>query len=183
MINKRGSSLVELIVSIALISVIMVFLMRLIIDLNNKNTNSTYAKEDALARSEVLRMIENDLSSKRITNVTSTGSSSTSLVIKFTFKDDKTSTITATEANIAYSSSEGENRSWTMEDGTIYVNKANVDFESQEPFYSFVIDIEVHTTNEKNDIDNNNSLDDFLISYIGSTDDYKGTFNCLGYDC
>ena len=43
MLNKKGSSLLELIISIALISVVMGFLVKLLVDLNNKDTNSDFA--------------------------------------------------------------------------------------------------------------------------------------------
>ena len=44
--NNKGSTLLELIISIALISVILVFMVRLLVDLNDSETNNKYAKKN-----------------------------------------------------------------------------------------------------------------------------------------
>ena len=61
MLNKKGTTLAEVIISIALISVVLVFMIRLLIDLNNMQTNTTYATGNQVNRAEILRMIGNDL--------------------------------------------------------------------------------------------------------------------------
>ena len=43
MLNKKGTSLIEVIISIALISIVLVFMIRLLIDLNNEENNNEYA--------------------------------------------------------------------------------------------------------------------------------------------
>ena len=58
--NNKGSTLLELIISIALISVILVFMVRLLVDLNDSETNNKYAKKNQVIRAEILRTIEND---------------------------------------------------------------------------------------------------------------------------
>lgn len=188
-INKRGSTLLELVISIALISIILVFLMRLLVDLNNTETNNVYAKDNQINRAEILRMIENDLNSNTITNIDSTGSTSNNLKIKFTFKNNKTSIIDATENKFTYKSSSNSTRNWTIDGGKIYTKKANVSYsddkinEVNKRIYTLQIDIEVHTTNDKNKFGNNNLLDDILISYIGKSQDFNKNITCLGYDC
>ena len=67
--NNKGSTLLELIISIALISVILVFMVRLLVDLNDSETNNKYAKKNQVIRAEILRTIENDLQNKIITNI------------------------------------------------------------------------------------------------------------------
>ena len=55
---------------------------------------------------------------------------------------------------------------------------------SGKNYYSLSIDIEIHTTNEKNKLCNNNTLDDIIINYIGKLDDLVTTnINCLGATC
>lgn len=187
MLNKKGTTLAEVIISIALISVVLVFMVRLLIDLNNLETNSTYAKGNQVNRAEILRVIGNDLNSKVLTNITDNSNAST-LNITFGFSDGKSSTISATSDTLTYTNSDNELRRWTIEDGYIYVNQADVYYSADNKtednkIYTLTIDIEIHTINEENDIFNNNTLDDIIISYLGEVNDFTTPVTCLGNDC
>ena len=187
--NKKGTTLAELIISIALISVVLLFMIKLLIDLNDAETNNTYAKDNQINRAEILRMIGNDLNNKNIASINDSGSNETKLVINIEFTDRTISTIEAEEKKIKYTDSDGKNRTWNIEGGTIYTKKANVYYmkdnnDSGKNYYSLSIDIEIHTTNEKNKLCNNNTLDDIIINYIGKLDDLVTTnINCLGATC
>lgn len=187
-LNKKGSSLIELVISIALMSVILVSMVRLLVDLNNTNTNNVYAKNNQINRTEIIRMIENDLNNNILTNVENNSSTLNTLKIKFTFPNNKTSLIVATKDEFTYTSTSGEKRTWTMNDCDIYPNKANVQFvkdDTLDGIYTLQIDIEIHTKNEKNTEGYNNLLDDILIGYYGKIADINNkTFSdCLGYSC
>ena len=90
--NNKGSTLLELIISIALISVILVFMVRLLVDLNDSETNNKYAKKNQVIRAEILRTIENDLQNKIITDIRD-NSTTSNLIITFKFNDNKESNI------------------------------------------------------------------------------------------
>lgn len=187
-LGNKGSSLLELVISIALISIIMVFMINLLLDLNDRETNNNYAKDNQLNRSEIIRMIENDITSKKITNIDDTKSSIDTLKIEFSFKDNTKSYITATEDNFEYINSKNEKRRWTMKSGKIYVPRVKVYYRpdnkiNEDKIYTLLIDIEIHTSNDNNKYNNNNTLDDILISYIGNTIDYNNNLNCLGQGC
>ena len=189
--NKKGTTLAELIISIALISVVLLFMIKLLIDLNDSETNNTYAKDNQINRAEILRMIGNDLNNKNIVSINDSGSNETKLVINIEFTDRTSSKIEAEEKKIKYTDSDGKNRTWNIEGGTIYTKKANVYYmkdnnDSGKNYYSLSIDIEIHTTNEKNKLCNNNTLDDIIINYIGKLDDLDTPYtdiNCLGATC
>lgn len=189
--NKKGTTLAELIISIALISVVLLFMIKLLIDLNDAEANNTYAKDNQINRAEILRMIGNDLNNKNIASINDSGSNETKLVINIEFTDRTISTIEAEEKKIKYTDSDGKNRTWNIEGGTIYTKKANVYYmkdnnDSGKNYYSLSIDIEIHTTNEKNKLCNNNTLDDIIINYIGKLDDLDTPYtdiNCLGATC
>ena len=72
-LNKKGNTLIELVISIALMSVILISIVRLLVDLNNTNTNNVYAKNNQINRSEILRAIESDLNNKVLVNINDTG--------------------------------------------------------------------------------------------------------------
>lgn len=188
--NKRGSTLLELVISIALISIILIFLMRLLVDLNNTETNNVYAKDNQINRAEIIRAIENDLNYNIITNIDSKGSNKyNTLQINFTFSNNKTAKIYCNRDELMYKNSNDQIRWWKMKDARIYTDKANVSYsddkinEVNKRIYTLQIDIEVHTTNDKNKFGNNNLLDDILISYIGKSQDFNKNITCLGYDC
>lgn len=191
-LNKKGNTLIELIISIALMSIVLVFLMHLLIDLNNTNTNNKFAKNNQINRTEIIKFIEQDLNKNTLTKIEDNSTSDT-LIIKFLFKDNKESTITATNNTFTYENSENNKRLWTMKDATINTKKATVLYRegsyedngiTNNVIYTLQIDIEIYTTNDLNKEKNNNLVDDILLSYYGKTSDFTSlNKTCLGYNC
>ena len=191
-LNKKGNTLIELIISIALMSIVLVFLMHLLIDLNNTNTNNKFAKNNQINRTEIIKFIEQDLNKNTLTKIEDNSTSDT-LIIKFLFKDNKESTITATNNTFTYENSENNKRLWTMKDATINTKKATVLYRegsyedngiTNNVIYTLQIDIGIYTKNDLNKEKNNNLVDDILLSYYGKTSDFTSlTKSCLGYNC
>ena len=166
----------------------MAFLVKLLVDLNNKETNNTFAKKNQITRAEIIKTIESDLNNKTISAINDNSSTSDTLFINFLFNDNTNAQMKATKEQITYLNSDGETRKWTLKDGNVYVNKAHVYLtqdkkDSGDSLYTMIIDLEIHTSNEKNTTGNNNTLDDILISYLGNTQDYQEIITCLGYEC
>ena len=180
--NNKGSTLLELIISIALISVILVFMVRLLVDLNDSETNNKYAKKNQVIRAEILRTIENDLQNKIITDIRD-NSTTSNLIITFKFNDNKESNINVLKDKLTYKNTDGKTRTWTLKEGYFDITQSPVDFNQDENIYSLIIDIPVYTTNEFNTKNNNNLLDDILVSYIGRTKDLKTFSRCYGKGC
>ena len=184
MLNNKGMSLVEVIISIALISVVLVFMIKLLIDVNNTQTNNDYAKDNQTIRTEILRAIHNDLNEKTLRGVDDSSSTSEKLVIKLQFTDNTYSQITATKNELTYRSPTNNIRRWNMVECSLEPRKADVYLNKEKNIFVLVIDIEVHTVNERNDTNKNNTLDDILISYVGSSSDFSAdSLNCLGQAC
>ena len=188
MLNKKGTSLIEVIISIALISIVLVFMIRLLIDLNNEENNNEYAVNNQLNRAEIIRMVGNDLNNNVITNIID-NSTSDALIIEFLFINGSTAEINATSDIFRYTDSNGSIRRWTIDDATINTSKANVyynyDTKSEEgKLYTLQIQIEINTANENNSVTNNNLIDDLVFSYMGNVNDFNVTdLTCLGNDC
>lgn len=180
--NNKGSTLLELIISIALISVILVFMVRLLVDLNDSETNNKYAKKNQVIRAEILRTIENDLQNKIITDIRD-NSTTSNLIITFKFNDNKESNINVLKDKLTYKNTDGKTRTWTLKEGYFDITKSPVDFSQDENIYSLIIDIPVYTTNEFNTKNNNNLLDDISVSYIGRTKDLNTFSHCYGKGC
>ena len=195
-LNNKGNTLIELIISIALMSVVLVSMIRLLVDLNNTNTNSVYAKNNEVVRSEIIRAIETDLNNYKLSNINdlSNEESAGAVKINLIFKG-RHAIITAKKNTIVYKSVDGKVRRWTMKDCEVYTDKANLIFSVDEKknIFTLQIDIEIHTNNDKNTMGYNNLLDDILISYYGHISDLNGAFlntkyattsnPCLGKSC
>lgn len=180
--NNKGSTLLELIISIALISVILVFMVRLLVDLNDSETNNKYAKKNQVIRAEILRTIENDLQNKILTDIRD-NSTTSNLIITFKFDGNKESNINVLKDKLTYKNTDGKTRTWTLKEGYFDITQSPVDFSQDENIYSLIIDIPVYTTNEFNTKNNNNLLDDILVSYIGRTIDLNTFSRCYGKGC
>lgn len=188
MLNNKGTTLIEVIISIALISIVLVFMIRLLIDLNNEENNNEYAINNQLNRAEILRMVENDLNGNVINNI-SDYSTNEALIVEFAFESSKIARINATNDSFRYTASNGVVRKWTIKDGTLNFKKANVYYNQDtkaenERIYTLQIQIEINTANEKNSSTNNNLIDDIVLSYVGNTRDFSNLdLTCLGNDC
>ena len=175
MLNKKGTSIIELIVSIALLSVILTFMLKLLVDLNNVRTNTSFAKENQIIRSEIIRTIENDIKNTIITGITSNNING-NLKLKLNFKDGKTSTINIAPTKLVYTKRDTKKRTWNMDSCTLYPNKVFVNrlVSSSSDTYGFILNIQVHTSNKENKANHNNPLDDIQISYFGKdNNDYS----------
>lgn len=182
-LNNKGTTIVELIVSLALISVVLIFMFRLLIDVNNEQTNNDFAIDNQIVRAEIIKNIESEMTSKVLKNISSSGSTASNLIIKFTFGDGTSSTLSATDSSLTYTNTLAQTKRWTMDNCTLYPNSAKVSLTKDGNIYAINIDIEIHTTNDLNNHAKNNTIDDITLSYIGYTSDYSPSITCLGEEC
>ena len=59
--NKKGFTMTELIVSIAIIAVVMIFLVNLLVDIRYDKKNELYDTKNQINRAEIIKTIQNDL--------------------------------------------------------------------------------------------------------------------------
>ena len=114
--NKKGFTMTELIVSIAIIAVVMIFLVNLLVDIRYDKKNELYDTKNQINRAEIIKTIQNDLDGKVITGITDTGSSSNNLVINITTNDSDNSNhiIKADSNHISYIFG-GKTTKWSLE--------------------------------------------------------------------
>lgn len=67
--NNKGTTLVELLISLVLMSIVLVFLFALLSDLKNEDYLSNSRVEDTSSRTEILHLIQNDLLSNKLNNI------------------------------------------------------------------------------------------------------------------
>lgn len=171
-LNKKGTTLVELIISIALLSIIMIFMFKLLTDVNNDKVNNDFANENQINRAEIIKTIEEDLKNKIITDVK---------INNDTINFENTGySIKLTNNRLEYKGS--INKSWTMKNCTISFPKENRDLkkvyegDTNPKMVAFILNIEIYTSNNNNSsseynestnklITKNNYIDDITINH------------------
>ena len=125
--NKKGFTMTELIVSIAIIAVVMIFLVNLLVDIRYDKKNELYDTKNQINRAEIIKTIQNDLDGKVITDITD-GSGSNNLVVNIRTDDDSTYTIEA-DSNHIYYTSNNKKTKWSLEknDDETYIKTSDVE--------------------------------------------------------
>ena len=117
--DKKGFTMTELMVSIAIIAVVMVFLVKMLIDVRYDNRNELYDTKNQINRAEIIKTIQNDLDKKIIASINDSGSDDNKLVININTDYNTTATIEAVtqdgEEYIKYKSTSNKNYKWMIE--------------------------------------------------------------------
>lgn len=108
MMNKKGITLVEFIVSIALVSVVMVFLFNLLVDVQYNSKNGTMASDNQLNRASILRTVMDDFTNLGLVGITDS-STNTEARIGFKYQNGTTRTLTVAKNYVTYN-----NERWSM---------------------------------------------------------------------
>lgn len=188
-LNKKGMTLMELLISIVLVGIVLTFLLQLLNDLENETENNNYAYNNQVNRTDVIYTVEKDLLKYTLLGVED-ASSNGKIIIKFHYlKNDgvQTAILTSdtktyndelgdekTKYYFRYTSYDNEKYSWEMKGATIdtcgnftyYINSSSSN-------YYFKINIPLYnsTYHERNNKDKNNAVDDIEISYAGNKSD------------
>ena len=119
--NKKGFTMTELIVSIAIIAVVMIFLVNLLVDIRYDKKNELYDTKNQINRAEIIKTIQNDLDGKIIKDITDTkidstdtGSDSNNLVVNI-ITDDNSNHIIKADSNHIYYKSNNKTTKWSLE--------------------------------------------------------------------
>lgn len=112
--NKKGFTMTELIVSIAIIAVVMIFLVNLLVDIRYDKKNELYDTKNQINRAEIIKTIQNDLDGKIITDITDE-SDSNYLVVNIRTDDDNSPHIIKADSNHIYYTSNNKITKWSLE--------------------------------------------------------------------
>lgn len=178
-LNKKGLTLVEIIVSVALISVVMIFMYKLLTEINDELTNTKFAINNQSNRLEIIKYVEKDLNvnDKKLQSIELKTNLQT---IEFTFSKNnvtyESSLKILFENNknyVTYTDINSVTTKWEIKNATINgINSNNIKSKVIEPdTLATEIIIPIYTINELNNEAVNNPIDDLVFSYIGS--DYE----------
>jgi len=190
-LNNKGMSLTELLVSIVLVGIVLVFLFQLLVDLESEVENNDYAFHNQVNKTEAIYTIQSDLEEYTLLGVEDI-SSSENIAINFHFQkglDIKTailSTSSSTEDTILgdtittyylkYINVNGEKYSWEMKSAEVdNCGLFTYYYDLNSNNYYFKLNIYIYNSiyHERNNKITNNAVDDIELVYAG----YKGDLN------
>ncbi len=186
--NKKGITLIELLVTLLLVSIVVVFIYRLILNVNSQTTNPEFAMSNQTIRTEIIRTVEADLVSHDITKlevVQQDEDNNYNPSIYFVEKDKKSVLSIIDEKSIQYTSFAGQTQRWEVVDCFINFDPSE-EGEKSGIVYSqngvgnstaaVTVNIVISNENEHNSgltEENNNLKDDILISYLAHNNDLQ----------
>ena len=98
---KKGFSLVEIIISVGLIAIVMLFLFQILSDLQYEETTSNFASGNQMNRANVIKKVEDDFNLRFVKRI-KLSKNEDNTVVTFSFQEGNSSTLTVTPKTISY---------------------------------------------------------------------------------
>ena len=115
MLNKKGMTLLEIVISIALISVVMLFLFSLLNDIQYESKHTSYAKDFLVSRATIIKDVEEDILNNNITNVMQVDVDANKTTLNFFVGSDPSNMNLEVESKkITYKNAAGEKESYSL---------------------------------------------------------------------
>ena len=184
--NKKGFTLMELMVSIVLIAIIMVFLVKLLVDVKYDVLNELYDTKNQFNRAEVLKFVQSDfIKDYRIINIAGTKQTN-KRIITFTSNTKngdatsiKTSTLEVSDSTISYTNINGSKKTWDLEknnsetkfriDKIAYKKVGALESDDNDPNdYLVIINIPVYVDDTITDNSKDNKMDNIILTLYGN---------------
>ncbi len=166
--NKRGVTILELLISISLISIIIILLLKLIFSLDNINNSKDYASQDEIERTTIIKNIESDFLEFNLTGL-NIRENDDNLIISFSYGKD----LIVKENSLVYNDEE------------YVLNSKNAKYDLCIDYSYKVLDSDYYLININIPVliqeNNNTTHDDITLTYVGLiTDniDYIDNFSC-----
>lgn len=167
--NNKGVTLVELIICITLISIIMMFLFKLLADIRYNDKNIDFNRDNQLQRAVIMKLVQDDFLDKKLIGLSDTKSTESELVLDFIYQTKPNATLRVSANNISYTNSLGTEK-WALpnDNGLAKWNTKCVQFDtsffSHSDATSFYIKITIPMLMGSK---NENTIDDLEFFYIG----------------
>lgn len=148
--NNKGTTLIEVMVSVALIAIVMIFMFNLLVDLKNEESLSSKKSNDALNRSAIIHLIQNDIISKGIHTILFCNDANDTcdedhLFFTIDFVDRTTKKLIVAKKYMVY-----DNERWSLDSGSYELTKMTYCFRHDissngvySPYYFLNISIPV----------------------------------------
>ncbi|NMA50329.1 MAG: BspA family leucine-rich repeat surface protein [Mollicutes bacterium] len=173
-LNKKGLTLMEIIISVALLSLILLFMYQLLSDISFDKDNEYFASNDQNQRIEIIKTIKDEIGFSTVKNVVKVSDTTLEITVEVTEIKNDIFYIVASDKNLSiYKTSQTPSnliRAWTYYQGTF----GSISFSKQECRDNNAEDcgtiykchLPVYTENENNNLNNNNIIDDIFFDFI-----------------
>lgn len=172
-LNNRGITLIELLISVALISVVLLFLYSLLDDVSNDVNSPDFAIENQTTRFEIINYIYELVDDSKIEKVEESEKGI------YIYTNDEFGSnridleISSVENNNVYNKFTVKlkgvpQKSWIMHENC-YLDKDSFRVDDKIMFSlakrGYKIVFEIYTANDDNNLNNNNSIDDIILYF------------------
>lgn len=132
--KKNGMTMIEVMISVALISIVMVFIFNILIDLRQEETLSGYKSSDQINRSVITKTIQDDLLNRRIINIAKSGVCSSLICLDLYYRDGTVGHIKVEDTYFYYGIG-SDIEKWELKTGKYSSDFAYCYLEKGENFY------------------------------------------------
>ncbi len=155
--NNKGVTLVEILVSVALIALVMVFLFNILANLKTEDSLNSGRNNDSLNRATITRIVQNDLIQNKLSSIKKCSSSVGSVCLELNGKK-----LIVAETYIVY-----DNEKWDMESIKFDTTNYKLCKKEEKRDDTHLYNLFTITFPFKNS-DNSKRNYDFEISYVGN---------------
>ncbi|MCI8575056.1 MAG: hypothetical protein HFI09_01150 [Bacilli bacterium] len=179
--NRRGITLIEFIVSIALVAIVMIFLFNLLVDIQYTSKNGSFASDNQLNRASIVRAIMDDFTTLGLVGMTDTSTYS-ELRLTFRFQDGSSKVLTVSDKSVVYHderwSMKANNNRTFYQKRCVYYHFENApccvgeNCESSVCSDYFYVHIRIPVVIGESD---DNAIDDIELFYVGKSSDINAS--------
>lgn len=172
-LNNKGVTLVELIISISLISIVIMFLFRLLVDVRYSEHNTDYNRKNQQTRAIIIKTIETDFLERKLIGLDDSLSNTNEFVVVFQYADTTNGRLSAKSDSITYTNADGTEK-WLIEKETestklninciTYQTSLTTNMTGEFFYISFTIPVSVNARKQ-------NYIDDLEFFYLGEKKD------------
>lgn len=162
-LNNKGVTIIELLVSVALVSVVLMFLYNLLSNVTFEKTTDFIASTNQANRIDIITTIENDLILDNDVELVESQTTARKVVMK---GKNGQYQIVITDDTLKYSVKGVLQNTWKIKGGKFGDIECISEGDKTKVIQITQCTIPVYTTNVNNKKDNNNTLDDIMFSFI-----------------
>lgn len=162
-LNNKGVTIIELLVSVALVSVVLMFLYNLLSNVTFEKTTDFIASTNQANRIDIITTIENDLILDNDVELVESQTTARKVVMK---GKNGQYQIVITDDTLKYSVKGVLQNTWKIKGGKFGDIECISEGDKTKVIQITQCTIPVYTTNVNNKKDNNNTLDDIIFSFI-----------------
>ncbi len=175
--NRKGITLIEFIISVALVGIVMLFLFNLLIDVQYMSKNGDFASDNQLNRASIIKTVMEDFTLHHLVGMED-HSTFQELILTFHYQDGSEKVLTVGNNYVLYGNDEEKER-WSMRSSngkdSYQTSCANYHFERAtcctdcdeekcSNYFYLHIRIPVVVSNK-----NTNAIDDLDFFYVGDS--------------